>query len=95
MTTPEFYLDEVAKEFGYSNFESVKHAVYVGSPFVKGELHDIIKEAMLRHSKEACEEQKKLCADAAYANVEYDDFDGTYDAVVSKQSILNAKSPIE
>lgn len=28
-------------------------------------------------------------------NPENYEFDGTYDAVVSKQSILNAKSPIE
>lgn len=95
MKTPEFYLDEVAKERGHDNANG-----YFMSHFAKQNMSLVI-EAMLRHSKEACEEQRKLCADVAKMTCDGDPdmLDGhrcNYgEYVVNKQSILNAKSPIE
>lgn len=96
MKTPEHYLDEVAKENGSNNFTSALAFC------TKLKVTAIVKEAMLRHSKEACEEQRINCAEEArmVCNVEpnkplyghrckY----GYY--TIQKQSILNAKSPIE
>lgn len=94
MKTPEYYLDEVAKENGYPSIDKA---------YFKATIHSIVKEAMLRHSKEACEEQKKLCLENAksYGEIEYEDYHDFSKGIkgatswIDEESILNAKSPIE
>ena len=86
LKTPEYYLDEVAKEDGKLSFiQATDYAPWA--------IKDIVKEAMLRHSKEACEEQRKICADEAKSGRTLNE-DPYYNRFM-RESILNAKSPIE
>jgi len=45
--------------------------------------------------KEACRQTLELAAENTYATVVRDDFDGTYDAIINKQSILDTINQIE
>lgn len=92
MKTPEYYLDEVANERGFVDYGYM--AVSLTDDGLADRLIKYTSEAMLRHSKEACEEQRKLCADAATTDATTDRF-GDVNYWVDQQSILNAKSPIE
>jgi hypothetical protein len=100
MKTPEFYLDEVAKERGFADWLDIVSAMTLQDFRLSiTKFNTIMKEAILRHSKEACEVQRKLCADAATIETitEYNaDYEmDVYKVIADKQSILNAKSPIE
>lgn len=89
MKTPEYYLDEVAKEFGSSSF-----VTFLTFKKGIGRVNDtayLVKEAILRHSKEACEEQRINCAEESELDILCQHGYG----ITDKQSILNAKSPIE
>lgn len=102
MKTPDYYLDEVAKvKLHTDSFSEAIELLWRNEDVEWGlkNINEVVKEAMLRHSKEACEEQKKLCADVA--DIYFDDA-GWMDSYINpdfvsvdKQSIINAKSPIE
>ncbi|HYD92344.1 MAG TPA: hypothetical protein VEA37_12755 [Flavobacterium sp.] len=91
LKTPEFYLDEAVKaksEFS-KDFKELM-LKYKRGDCVRVFVESVIEEAMLRHSKEACVEQKqnslvnfKKCFAERGSKEELE------------QSILNAKSPIE
>lgn len=96
MKTPEYYLDEVAKEKLHTDsFSEAIELLWRNEDVEWGlkNINEVVKEAMLRHSIEACEEQRRLCAEEA--KVIWNDSYSSPDASINKQSILNAKSPIE
>lgn len=85
MKTPEFYLDEVAKEHGYKSWDAlmVNSAQYDMFPRIT----NIVKEAMKRYAEDACKEQKIIIANTAKIFFNEDT------AEVDKDSILNAPTP--
>ena len=89
MKTPEYYLDEVAKENGFVDYGYM--AVSLTDDGLTDRLIKYTSEAILRHSKEACEEQRINCAEESELDILCQHGYG----ITDKQSILNAKSPIE
>ena len=95
--TPEEAKDQAAKEVGFKDFSELYTKLETAS-YVKINWHNkeviskVIDRAMQIYASHASKESyNRAINDAAQhatAHVEYDEFDGTRDAVVNKESIL-------
>lgn len=85
MKTPEFYLDEVAKEKGYEDF---KYSIYKSWLIYDSTIVElIVKEAMKRYAEDACKEQRQICADNARTGLT------PTSIIVDKNTILQSPTP--
>lgn len=82
--------NSVAVKYGFENFNRFANNCIDIDLF-----NDIINEVAEQYAKQCCDEQIKACSESATANVVYDSFDGTYDAVVSKKSIVNTPNVVK
>lgn len=86
-------IDEILNDIAIKNgYESFMDAARIGN------IHYvplIAKEAAQEYAKQCCDEQIKACAENATAYAVYSsDDDGTYDGVVSKNSILSTPNVV-
>lgn len=82
MKTPEFYLDEVAKEKGYADSR-----VMLSQSLFGREVFLFVGEAMKRYAEDACKEQRQICADNARTGLT------PTSIIVDKDTILQSPTP--
>lgn len=94
LRTPESYLDEVAQENGFKDFNSATHCYYIYDEVAeipRKMYSDLIHEAMRRMCEDAFKAQKEICEEhaerEAFSNIDRE-------LIIDVNSIRSAPTPL-